>query len=60
MPPEKIVVELVADKTCKNCVRFGVQGTQATKICPAIYVQNEALDKLGNPQRIKVTIEAAQ
>ncbi|MBA7531196.1 hypothetical protein ES705_23407 [subsurface metagenome] len=59
MQTEKIVVEMDLDKVCKKCMRFGVKGLQAEKICPSIYVANEVLDKLGKPKRIKVTIEAA-
>ncbi len=59
MGQEKIVVKMDLDKVCKKCMRFGVKGSQAEEICPSIYVSNEALDKLGKPNRIKVTIEAA-
>ncbi len=59
MGQEKIVVKMDLDKVCKKCMRFGVKGLQAENICPSIYVSNEALDKLGKPKRIKVTIEAA-
>ncbi len=58
MSETKIVVEMDVYKKCKSCVRFGAKGVLAAEICAAIYVQNEGLDKLGNPERIRVTIEA--
>ncbi len=59
MQSEKIVVEMAVEKKCKSCVRFAAEGQPAAEVCRTLYVQNEALDKLGKPNRIKVTIEAA-
>jgi hypothetical protein len=59
MEQEKIVVEMTVDKKCKSCVRFAAEGKSAAEVSRTLYVQNEALDKLGKPNRIKVTIEAA-
>lgn len=59
MSLEKLVVEMAVNKKCKRCVRFASKGGMAAEICTAVYVQNEGLDKLGNPERIRVTIEAA-
>jgi hypothetical protein len=59
MKSEKMVVEMAVDKKCKSCVRFAAEGQPAAEVCKTLYVQNEALDKLGKPDRIKVTIEPA-
>jgi hypothetical protein len=58
MQQEKIVVEMVVNKKCKSCVRFASKGGTAAEVLKTLYVQNEALDKLGNPERLRVTIEA--
>ncbi len=58
MAREKLEVEMAVNKKCKSCVRFASEGGTAAEVCRTLYVQNEALDKLGNPERLKVTIEA--
>lgn len=58
MGQEKIVVEMVVEKKCKSCVRFAAEGRPAAEVCKTLYVQNEALAKLDNPERLRVTIEA--
>ena len=60
MSPVTCEVEMVVNKKCKSCVRFASKGGTAAEVCKTLYVQNEALVKLGNPERIKITIEAAQ
>lgn len=57
MSPVTCVVEMAVDKKCKSCMRFAAEGKPAAEVCRTLYVQNEALDRLGNPKRIKVTIE---
>jgi hypothetical protein len=59
MQSEKVVVEMAVEKMCRNCVRFASKGGTATEVCRTLHLQNEALDKLGKPKRIRVTIEAA-
>ncbi len=59
MQEGSVTVEMSVDKECKTCVRFAAEGQSAAEVCRTLYVQNEALDKLGKPNRIKVTIEAA-
>jgi len=46
------------DKTLKSSMRYAAQGAAAIEICRTIYVQNQAFEKLGKPDVVKVTIEA--
>ncbi|MBA7587212.1 hypothetical protein ES708_29230 [subsurface metagenome] len=57
MLERSVVVEMAVNKECKSCVRFAAEGQSAAEVCRTLYVQNEALDKLGKPSRIRVTIE---
>ncbi|MBA7636918.1 hypothetical protein ES703_44546 [subsurface metagenome] len=59
MEQTKVVVEMAFNKKGKSCVQFKSKGGTAAEVCKTLYVQNEALVKLDNPERIKVTIEAA-
>ncbi len=59
MSERTVVVEMAVEKKCKSCVRFAAEGQSSAEVCRTLYVQNEALDKLGKPKRIRVTIEAA-
>ncbi|MBA7587213.1 hypothetical protein ES708_29231 [subsurface metagenome] len=59
MSETTVVVEMAVDKSCKSSVRFAAEGQSAAEVCRTLYVQNQAVDKLGKPNRIKVTIEAA-
>ncbi len=60
MPPEKVQAQMKVDKTCKGSVRFAAEGQSAVEVCRTIYVQNQALEKLGKPKQIRITIEPAQ
>jgi len=47
------------EKATKNMVRFQIaEGDPKDAPMGYIYVNNEALKKLGNPTKLKVTIEA--
>lgn len=53
---KKVEVVLVSFKTCKHSVRYDSCKLDIGKLA-SIYVGNEALVVLGNPKKIKVTIE---
>ena len=57
MMANEIIVELVKEKETKNTVRFQEQD-QLNPILGVIYVPKVTLQKLGNPEVIKVTISA--
>ena len=56
--PEPMVVVMTKDKETKNSVRFnaGVEGDPHSK---NIYLLKTEVAALGNPSKIKVTIEPA-
>jgi hypothetical protein len=61
---EEIVIELIDKRTTKNTHMFeevlGDQQWSEKDIAVGnLYIQTEALQMLGSPKRIKVTIEAA-
>ena len=45
------------DKETKNTVRYAEQGDEP--VVGTLYLQKSAVEKLGNPDTLKVTIEAA-
>jgi hypothetical protein len=47
------------EKNTKNMVRFEAQTEKDdADLTPYVYIRNAAVKKLGNPEKIKVTIEA--
>ena len=49
-----ITETLTIKRVCKNSVRFDNKESESLK---SIYIMNEAVLKLNNPKKIKVTIE---
>ncbi len=61
MPKKRTVTtRLKKFKTCKSCVRFNTVDAANEKALISIYVKNETLKKLGNPDEIFVTLSAAE
>ena len=58
MVTDSVQVQMRMDRENKNCIRFAAQGQAADEVCRSIFVQNKALEKLGDPEVITVTIEA--
>ncbi len=58
MATEKVQVQMRMDRENKNCIRFAAQGQAADEVCRSIFVQNQALEKMGDPDVINVAIEA--
>jgi hypothetical protein len=58
MATEKVEVQMRMDRENKTCIRFAAQGKAADEVCRSIFVQNPALERLGDPELITVTIEA--
>jgi hypothetical protein len=53
------VITFVKERETKNTVRFAEQTTDdATPVVGTLYVQNDALSALGNPDSLSVTIAA--
>ncbi len=55
--PEKIEITFALDRPTKNTVRYAE--VSDSPIVGTLYVQKTAIEKMGNPKSIKVTIEAA-
>jgi hypothetical protein len=47
------------ERETKNAVRFAEQVTDAPAMVGTLYVQKYVLNRLGNPEQLRVTIEAA-
>lgn len=59
MPEKKTQkVTLTKNKTCKNCIRYGGEGKDATSVASSLYLQNPAYEALGKPDKIVVTISS--
>lgn len=60
MPEEKqLSATFSKEKETKNTIRFAEDVDNEAPIVGTIYVQKYALNRLSNPSKIKVTIEAA-
>jgi hypothetical protein len=55
-----VVVPMVVEKECKSCIRFKAADSQAAKLITTVYVNNAALEQLGNPEKINVTVTVAK
>ncbi len=60
MAAKPVTTRLKVEKKCKNSVRFSTQDKANEKVLLTIYVLNDALKKLGNPDEIEVSIKAAE
>ena len=60
MAKEKVSIEMKVVKDCKSVKRFGSDAANANDIASNIYVGKKSLERLGDPDRIKVTIEPAE
>ena len=47
------------ERETKNTVRYEEQVTDAPPVVGTLYLQKYVLNRLGNPDRLRVTIEAA-
>jgi hypothetical protein len=52
---EEVVIAMTQDKICKNSVRFKSDGDEALT---NVYLGNDAVKQLGEPESIVVTITA--
>lgn len=59
MTEQTFSFEAVEDKQTKNTIRYAEIETDNPPIVKTIYIQKWAVSKLGNPKRIKVTVERA-
>jgi len=55
---KKVSARLKREKNCKSCVRFNAVDENDAKVLLTIYIVNDAMKKLGNPDGITVSIEA--
>lgn len=58
MAAQSTTVEFVAERETKNTVRFAEAGDPEDHSIGTLYVQKAALDGIGNPEKIKVTVTA--
>jgi len=54
----KVAVELKKSKIHKSCVRYESAAEDAKKVVTNIYLNNDAVKKLGTPESVRVTIES--
>lgn len=53
-----VSVELERYEDKKNSVRYNADGTTKNPALTSAYISNTAVEVLGNPERVRVTIEA--
>lgn len=59
MPEEKLTATFTTEKETKNTIRFAEEVSTDAPLIGTIYVQKYALNRLSNPSKIRVTVEAA-
>lgn len=59
MAENKVQLQMWKANACKSSMRYTAMGKAALEVCGMIYVQDQAIEKIGRPDVIKVTIEAA-
>ena len=60
MADKKVVVAtMVLEKECKTCKRFKGVAAADNKVMATVYINNDALESLGNPESIAVSIAVA-
>ena len=59
-PESKFEIIFNTERTTKNTIRFQEEPQSGEAIIGTLYVQKSFLAKLGNPRKLKVTIEAFQ
>lgn len=57
--PKKIVVTFTEENPTKNTMRYAEDAAKADQILQKLYVKKDALETIGNPTKIRVTIEPA-
>ncbi len=57
MAVKTVTTRLVTEKVCKGSVRYDSEDKKNEKVLLAIYVMNDAVKKLGNPDEIEVSIK---
>jgi len=50
-------IKMSIDKTCKASVRYA---NPESDVATNVYISNSALEQMGNPEKIEVTIKAAK
>lgn len=60
MADTTMTATFVVEKETKNTIRFSEEPADGPPITNTIYVQKWAIANLGNPDKIRVTIEAVE
>ena len=55
---ETLVTVFKKERACKHSVRYISTDKVGKSIASTIYLKNEALEKLGNPEEISLTLKA--
>jgi hypothetical protein len=55
-----VKVQMVVEKECKSCVRFKAATPEANKLVSTVYINNAALEQIGSPDKIELTISAGK
>lgn len=54
---DKITFTAIKDRETKGTLRYAEEGEEDTQACRTLYIRKSALNKIGTPTAIKVTIE---
>ncbi len=60
MPAKSVSTRQVIEKECKNSIRYSTKDKSGEKVLLTVYVLKDALEQLGNPKEIEVTIAAVK
>ena len=55
MPKKQVEVMMILNRSCKHSVRY--DGTGEKPAITALYVMNEAVERLGRPKSVRVIVE---
>ncbi len=58
MAAKTVSTRLEFEKECKSCIRYKTKNKAKEEVLLTAYIMNEALEKLGNPDEITITITA--
>lgn len=58
MAGKKVEVQMSRGRRYQSCTRYAVKNNEPHEVWERVYVHNTALEEIGNPEIVTVTIEA--
>lgn len=58
MAGKKVKVQMSKDRKYRSCTRYVLRANGANEVWEKIYAHNKTLEEIGNPDVVRVTLEA--